>query len=137
MTTPAATDLDLTGILSRQRAAFQREGPPPLRTRLDDLDRLARAITGHQAAFVESISTDFGYRSPHETMMLELATILEGIRYLRHHLRRWMRPERRQVAITFQPASNRVLYQPIGVVGIISPWNYPASLESASGRPGG
>jgi hypothetical protein len=47
---------------------------------------------------------------------------------MRRNIRRWMTPERRRVSVSFVPASNRVLYQPLGVVGIIGPWNYPVAL---------
>jgi len=59
---------------------------------------------------------------------MDLLPVLEGIRYLRRHLERWARPEPREVGLHFRPGSNRVIYQPLGVIGIISPWNYPVAL---------
>jgi coniferyl-aldehyde dehydrogenase len=69
-----------------------------------------------------------GHRSRQETSLFDLASVVEGINFLHRNLRGWLRPERRRVALPFRPASNRVLYQPLGVVGIISPWNYPVAL---------
>ena len=69
-----------------------------------------------------------GHRSRQETSLFDLASVVEGISFLHRNLRRWMQPERRRVGLSFVPASNRVFYQPLGVVGIISPWNYPVAL---------
>jgi len=82
----------------------------------------------HRERFVIAINSDFGHRSRQETSLFDLASVVEGINYLNRNLRRWMRPERRRVGLPFVPASNRVLYQPLGVIGIISPWNYPVAL---------
>ena len=60
--------------------------------------------------------------------MLDLGTTVGAINYLHSNLRRFMRPERRHVAAIFKPASAKVVYQPLGVVGIVSPWNFPVSL---------
>jgi coniferyl-aldehyde dehydrogenase len=118
----------LKELLDRQQSAFIREGPPPLGQRLDHLDRLRKAILSHRGQLVEAVNEDFGHRSHQETSYMDLMPLLQGIRYLRHNLERWMQPQRRRVAPQFMPGSNRVVYQPLGVVGIISPWNYPVSL---------
>ena len=59
---------------------------------------------------------------------MDLMPVVEGIRYLQRHVERWARPEPRGVKLHFRPGSNRVIYQPLGVVGIISPWNFPVAL---------
>jgi coniferyl-aldehyde dehydrogenase len=126
--TTMKTDDALTTSLIRQRAAFLRDGPPSLAQRRSDLMKLKNALQEHREEFVAAINTDFGHRSPQETSLFDLASVAEGINYLHRNLRRWMRPERRRVGLLFLPAANRVLYQPLGVVGIISPWNYPVAL---------
>ena len=118
----------LTVMLARQRAAFLRDGPPPLAQRRSDLMKLKNALREHLEGFVAAINTDFGHRSRQETSLFDLVSVVEGINFLHRNLRRWMQPERRRVGLSFLPASNRVLYQPLGVVGIISPWNYPVAL---------
>ncbi|MGI8853005.1 MAG: aldehyde dehydrogenase family protein [Methyloceanibacter sp.] len=122
---------DLTATLERQRAAFLRDGPPTLKRRRHDLLRLKDALLAHQDAFVAAINADFGHRAKQETLLLDLGSTINIIKYLHRNLRRWMRPERRSVAMVFFPGSNRVLYQPLGVVGVVSPWNYPVSLALA------
>lgn len=92
------------------------------------LAALRDVLAGNQQALVEAISADFGNRSADETLLAEIMPSLHGIRYARRHLRGWMKPSRRRVGLAFQPASARVIYQPLGVVGIIVPWNYPLYL---------
>ncbi|MCX7899912.1 MAG: aldehyde dehydrogenase family protein [Methylocystis sp.] len=125
---PAATSASLNDILARQRAAFLRDGPPTLDARRSDLLRLKSALKSRRREIEKAISADFGHRSAKETAILELNPLLNGIGYLRHNLARWMRPERRSVALHFLFGRARVEYQPLGVVGIIAPWNFPLSL---------
>jgi coniferyl-aldehyde dehydrogenase len=118
----------LKALLERQRAAFIRQGPPSLDERRKDLVKLKKLLLKHQEQIIQAISQDFGHRSHHETSLFELVSVSNGIQYLHRHVARWMRPERRHVAMTFAPAKARIEYQPLGVVGIISPWNYPLAL---------
>jgi coniferyl-aldehyde dehydrogenase len=115
-------------ILARQRAAFLRGGPPPLEQRRSDLRKLRTAVLARRADIERALDADFGHRSRHETAAMELMTQVQGIGYLDRHLRRFMAPARRHVALTFRFASARIEYQPLGVIGIIAPWNYPLSL---------
>lgn len=121
-------DDGLEDILRYQRAAFLRDGPPSLGQRRANLAKLRSAVLGRQADIAATISTDFGHRSHHETAVMELLTLVQGIDYLHRNLRRFMRPTRRHVALTMRFGSARIEYQPLGVVGIMSPWNYPLSL---------
>ncbi|KRW96806.1 aldehyde dehydrogenase [Paracoccus sp. MKU1] len=119
---------DLADILARQRAAFLHDGAPDLAQRRADLDTLRRAIAARRPQIEAAINADFGHRSRHETAMMEILPTLQGIAYLSRNLRRFMRPERRHVDWAFRLGRARIEYQPLGVVGIISPWNYPLSL---------
>jgi coniferyl-aldehyde dehydrogenase len=117
-----------TALLQAQRSAFLRDGPPAVARRREDLAKLGAAIRGCRQQFVDAINADFGHRSPQETSYMDLMPVVEGIRYLQRHVERWARPEPRGVKLHFRPGSNRVIYQPLGVVGIISPWNFPVAL---------
>jgi coniferyl-aldehyde dehydrogenase len=118
----------LMSILGRQREVFLREGASSLEKRRADLLKLKKAILTRRKEYEAAINADFGHRPALETAIMEILPTAQGIDYLRGNLRRWMRPRRRHVAMHFRPASAKVLYQPLGVVGILSPWNYPAAL---------
>jgi coniferyl-aldehyde dehydrogenase len=118
----------LEALLARQRVAFLRDGPPSLDERRASLKKLRTAVLARRSVLEEALISDFGHRSRHETKILEVLTLVWGIDYLYKNLRRFMRPERRRVALLTRFAGARVEYQPLGVIGIISPWNYPLSL---------
>ncbi|TRD15675.1 coniferyl aldehyde dehydrogenase [Palleronia caenipelagi] len=97
--------------------------------RLDRLDRLRKMLVDNEKAFVEAISNDFGHRSTHESRMLDIVLTLNAIRASTKGLRKWMKPSRRHVDLPFKPGKNWVRYEPLGVIGIMSPWNYPLFLS--------
>jgi coniferyl-aldehyde dehydrogenase len=115
-------------IMARLRADFLQYGPPSLKQRRADLKKLRAAILTHRAEIERALDADFGHRSRHEAAAMEMMTVVQGIDYLHRNLRRFMAPARRRVALTFRFASARIEYQPLGVIGIIAPWNYPLSL---------
>jgi len=128
MPEPANAASSMRDILSRQRAAFLSEGPPTLAQRKADLLKLRSAILARKNEIEKVLKEDFGHRSTHETAIAELMPVITGIDYQRKHLRRWMRREKRRVPMQLQPARAWVEYQPLGVIGIISPWNFPLCL---------
>ena len=119
---------DLDTQFARHREAFARQPFPAAADRKDLLDRLEALVKDHAGEWAEAISRDFGGRSRHETELLEVFPSLEGIRHARAHLRRWMKPERRATSLWFLPGRSAVVPQPLGVVGIVVPWNYPLYL---------
>jgi coniferyl-aldehyde dehydrogenase len=107
----------------------QRDSPPPtLAERLELLRVLRRAVHSHRDAIVVALQQDFGRRSRHESLLTEVFPTLEGIDHAIEHLAEWMQSESRPVGKYFVPARAEVRYQPKGVVGIISPWNFPVYL---------
>jgi len=118
----------LQPLLDRQRRAFQENPYPQTDERVQWLDALHRLIANNRPVLIEAVSADFGNRSADETLLAEIMPSLQAIHHATRHLRKWMKPARRSVGLAFQPASARVLYQPLGVVGIIVPWNYPLYL---------
>jgi coniferyl-aldehyde dehydrogenase len=104
---------------------------PALTERLDRLARLRAAVQDNEARFEQAISADFGHRSKIETAIAETLLVLGEIKHAAKHLKKWMVPQRVSTALQFAPAKNRLIPQPLGVVGIIAPWNYPLQLTLA------
>ena len=130
--TPLANQSDgerFATLLAAQRAAYLRSGAPSLAQRRSDLKRFKAALIEQRRDIEEAVSADFGNRSRHETAMMEVLGVVQGIDYLDRNLRRFMRPSRRRTALQLRMGSNHVEYQPLGVVGVISPWNYPVNLS--------
>jgi coniferyl-aldehyde dehydrogenase len=123
-----AKETRLWSVLAAQREAFLRDGAPSLGSRRSDLLKLRKGILSHRRDFEAAITADFGHRSAYETAIMEIMPTIQGSDYLRRNLRRWLRPRARRVAMQFRPGTAKVVLQPLGVVGIVSPWNYPASL---------
>ncbi|MCI9877391.1 coniferyl aldehyde dehydrogenase [Pseudomonas atacamensis] len=111
-----------------QRAAYAANPMPPAAQRQQWLKALRDLLSAERQALIEAISADFSHRSADETLLAELMPSLHGIHYASRHLKKWMKPSRRKVGVAFQPASAKVVYQPLGVVGVIVPWNYPLYL---------
>ncbi len=126
---PRANDLD--ALLGRLRDAAKKDGAPSYEARVKDLDKLDKAIRGRKAAIADAIARDFGTRSKHETLFGEVFGVLSLIHYTKGHLRDWMDPEDRETSLVFLPSTSQVVVQPLGVVGIIAPWNYPVRLALA------
>ncbi|KXF80705.1 coniferyl aldehyde dehydrogenase [Enterovibrio coralii] len=118
----------LLQLLQTQKAAFLAEPYPSYRSRIDDLKRLKAAILASKETLLSALEKDFHYRSHDESLLGDIFSSLSSIDYATKHLRQWMKPQKRHVGVVFQPAKAEVLYQPRGVVGIISPWNYPVFL---------
>ncbi|MEP7329500.1 MAG: coniferyl aldehyde dehydrogenase [Betaproteobacteria bacterium] len=121
----------LARVFAMQRAAFARERYPDLATRRDRLARLNALVSDNEARFVAAITRDFGHRSAHETRLAELFIVIAEIAHARKHLARWMRAERVGTPLHLLPGRARIERQPVGVAGIISPWNYPVQLALA------
>jgi coniferyl-aldehyde dehydrogenase len=119
----------LQAALERQRRAYAQDPVPGYRQRQADLATLRRFIVENREALIAAVNRDYGSRSRHETLFGEVVPVLDGIRHARRHLRSWMRPQRRSVDLLLFPgARNRVVPQPLGVVGVIVPWNFPINL---------
>lgn len=111
-----------------QRAAYAANPMPPAAQRQQWLKALRDLLSAERQALIDAISADFSHRSADETLLAELMPSLHGIHYASRHLKKWIKPSRRKVGVAFQPASAKVVYQPLGVVGVIVPWNYPLYL---------
>ncbi|POA25155.1 MULTISPECIES: coniferyl aldehyde dehydrogenase [unclassified Pseudomonas] len=119
---------ELDRLFAAQRAAYAANPMPAADQRQQWLKALRELLSDERQALIDAISADFSHRSADETLLAELMPSLHGIHYASRHLKGWMKSSRRKVGMAFQPASAKVVYQPLGVIGIIVPWNYPLYL---------
>jgi coniferyl-aldehyde dehydrogenase len=118
-------------LLERQQRAFLGDMSPSRAVRVDRLERLSAMLDAHAENFAACISQDFGGRSPVEIRITETMMLQSAIRHVKRHLKGWMKPRRAPTAPAYLPGSSRMMRQPLGVIGIISPWNYPLQLALA------
>lgn len=118
----------LEQLFARQREAFRANPMPSAEQRIQWLKALSQMLSDNQEALIKAISQDFSNRSADETRLAEIMPSLQGIHYASSRIKKWMKPSRRSVGMAFQPAAAKVIYQPLGVVGVIVPWNYPLFL---------
>jgi len=119
----------LQGTLDIQRAAYFAHPVPSYEERKADLRTLQRFLRDNKESLCDAINADYGNRSRHETQLAELFPAIDGVDHVIKHLRKWIKPQRRAVDLrNFFGARNRVIPQPLGVVGVIVPWNFPVNL---------
>ncbi|MBK8458029.1 MAG: coniferyl aldehyde dehydrogenase [Phyllobacteriaceae bacterium] len=128
---PTQTAPALSDLLQRQKTAAASEPFPDYEHRRAWLAKLLALTENHENDISTAIDADFGGRSSQETRLAELLIVRAGIRHAMSHLKSWMRPKRIHTGMAFWPARNRLVPQPLGVVGVVSPWNYPFQLALA------
>jgi coniferyl-aldehyde dehydrogenase len=121
--------IDLHERFENQRTAFAQQPFPAWEVRRDRLRRLRALLLSNERELATAIDADFGGRPAAETELLEMYPALEEVKAALRHSARWMRPRRAPVAKWYLPARGRIVPQPLGVVGIIAPWNYPIFLS--------
>lgn len=124
------TSFQLEQCLHAQRNAFNNLGQEPYQERKKHLFNLKKMINDNRDEIIEAINKDYGNRSYHETLIAEIIPVTEDITFNIKHLKKWMKPQSRKVdQILYTGAKNKVIPQAIGVVGIITPWNFPLNLS--------
>lgn len=121
----------LEELFSAQVAAFRTAPFPAAKERRANLTLLLKAILAHQDELAAAIDRDFSGRSRDEVLFSEIYVAINAIRHARSNVKGWMGFRPRHVAWPLQPAEAWVLPQPLGVIGIIVPWNYPIFLSMA------
>jgi coniferyl-aldehyde dehydrogenase len=127
---PAAASRRAQDLLDRQRRAFLEQGTPSALVRVQRIDRLIASVIEHETRIIEACAADFGHRSADSSRWTEVAAVIEGAKYCKKHLTAWMKPEKRSPVfpLGLLGARAEVRFQPVGVVGIVSPWNFPVYL---------
>ncbi len=112
-----------------QRAAYLQAATSDVRQRQEDLRTLKRMLDENREDIIAAINDDYGNRSRHETLFAEIITVADSIDAALKKLKSWMKVQRRHIDATMFPGGkNRVIPQPLGVVGLIIPWNFPINL---------
>jgi len=131
---PAMTPAAMNALLLKQKAAHLRDGAPSAAKRIERIDRCIRLLIDNRAAIEEALNTDFGARSRDATAFTDIAASIGPLKHARAHLTGWMATEKRKptpAILGLFGARAEVRHQPKGVVGIISPWNFPVNLTFA------
>lgn len=127
---PSATRF--AACLQQQRLAYHADPVPTLAHRLETLDALKALIRDNETALVDAVNADYGSRCRFETRFSEILMVLEDIARTKKQLKKWLKPQRRHIdRLLFPTSSCTVMPQPLGVVGVIVPWNFPIMLSLA------
>ena len=130
----AAVRRALNVLLTKQKAAQLRDGVPMRAIRIDRLNRCIAILVDHRGDIEADLNTDFGARSRQVTAFADIASSIGSLKHARDHVARWMRPERRSTTpriLGLFGAKAEIRCQPKGIVGLISPWNFPVNLTFA------
>lgn len=126
------TKARMSAVLELQKRLQTSKGPPDARLRKDRLTRAINLVLAHKDEFLDALNQDFGARSRDMSLFSDISGAIGPLKYAREHVEKWMAPQKRNVspsALGLFGARAEVRYQPKGVVGIISPWNFPISLS--------
>ena len=132
---PTLTDIEeqMQATLAMQRASYLKEGVVSAETRIDRLQRGVDVIIKYNGQIAEALNSDFTCRPREVTLLTDVGAGIAPMKHAIKHLRSWMKPEKRPTMFPFNllGARGRIEYQPLGVVGIIAPWNFPVNMVFA------
>ncbi|MEX1667840.1 coniferyl aldehyde dehydrogenase [Zhongshania guokunii] len=127
---PTSDFQSIKNAVDLQRASFLAEGYPSAKTRIDRLDRLIAMLRTNKQKLAATLKADYSARSHFDSVVFDILVPIESLKYCRKNTAKWMRPEKRgaKFPLNVLGADAHVFYQPLGVVGIVAPWNFPIQL---------
>ncbi len=126
------TKARMSTVLELQKRLQTSKGPPDARLRKDRLTRAVNLVLAHRDEFLSALNEDFGARSRDMSLFTDISGAIGPLKHARDNVEKWMAPQKRSVtpsALGLFGARAEVRYQPKGVIGVISPWNFPLSLS--------
>lgn len=123
----------MSALLAKQKAANIRDGIPSAEQREAWIDKSIDLLATHGEALSKAMAEDFGHRSIDQSNLTDIAGSIGALKFSKNNLRKWMRPEKRKVdfPLGLLGSKAQIQYQPKGVIGVISPWNFPVNLTFA------
>jgi coniferyl-aldehyde dehydrogenase len=119
----------LSTLLTDQKKAYCSAPAPSAKERITQLLALKSALLFYQDNLVNALNHDYGQRPTQDSLIADIMPCVVNINYTVKHLNKWMKPQRRHAGLLLTPAKVEVHYQPLGVVGIMVPWNFPVMLS--------
>ena len=129
----AAHRLQLLSLLQAQKKSLLDERFPSADIRVDRLNRLIDVHLNFKDQIIEALTEDFNGRSKVQSLVADVVASVVSFKHTRDHVAQWMKPQKRKLPLIASLTGGRaeVHYQPLGVVGNISPWNFPVGLAFA------
>ncbi|WP_076410289.1 coniferyl aldehyde dehydrogenase [Shewanella sp. UCD-KL12] len=119
----------LSTLLTQQKSSYRSQPAPTCSQRVAQLNALKQALLNYQQPLADALNQDYGNRSVDDTLISDIMPCINNINYSLKNLKKWMKPSARHAGLLLSPAKVKVHYQPVGVVGIIVPWNFPVMLS--------
>jgi coniferyl-aldehyde dehydrogenase len=119
----------LAAILDQQKREYKLSPAPSIQYRKEQLVALKSALLSHQDELVAALNKDYGQRAKLDSVIADILPCIMNINYTLKNLKKWSKPQRRHAGLLLSPAKITVHYQPLGVIGIMVPWNFPIMLS--------
>lgn len=123
------SEQSLTSILEQQKLEYKLSPAPSIQYRKEQLMALKTALLSRQDELVMALNQDYGQRAKQDSLIADLLPCVMNINYTLKNLKKWSKPQRRHAGLLLSPAKVTVHYQPLGVIGIMVPWNFPIMLS--------
>ena len=123
------TIAEMTKSFNELNDLYAKKTYPSIDERISLLKQVKQAMLDHEKEFYQALSQDFGYRSEFDSMMGDFLPSIENFNYAIKKIKKWTKPERRHSGLLLAPSKVEVHYQPLGLVGVIVPWNFPIYLS--------